>query len=211
NLILGATNAVGTGAISFNGGVLYLAADNTLNGNAISATEGNVIKLGVEKDGNYILGNANLSSVAFTKVGEGTLVLKPTANFTKDITIESGVLEINKSADTSLANIEGTLKGAGTLLVSGTNKLIIEHNNALSNFTGTIEVRGGILNFKNNTGGTAGANTILLKSGTILQMDWQEGTMSSNLICEGAVTLHLEGGGGSFKTDFTGSITLASA
>ncbi|MEG2328364.1 MAG: autotransporter-associated beta strand repeat-containing protein, partial [Akkermansia sp.] len=70
-LILGATNAAGTGDISFDGGTLYIGADNALNGNIISATTGKTINLGVAAGGSYALGNVNLSSVAFTKVGEG--------------------------------------------------------------------------------------------------------------------------------------------
>ncbi|MEG2248838.1 MAG: autotransporter-associated beta strand repeat-containing protein, partial [Akkermansia sp.] len=209
-LILGATNAAGTGDISFDGGTLYIGADNALNGNIISATTGKTINLGVAAGGSYALGNVNLSSVAFTKVGEGSLILTPTADFTQAITIAAGALEINKSAGS--VSMSGVLSGAGKLVKSGTGTLVLSGTNT---YSGGTSLNIGTLQISNSSALGTGMTTV--KSGATLEatsamtlnvskLDIQKGSILKH--GANAITLNTDSTTSTFNGDFNGAATL---
>ncbi|MEG0024604.1 MAG: autotransporter-associated beta strand repeat-containing protein, partial [Akkermansia sp.] len=166
NLILGAANAAGSGEISFNGGTLYLAKDNVVNGNVLSATAGHTVNLGVASGGNYALGSSNLANLALNKVGDGSLILTPTTNFTQAITITAGTLEINKA--TGSVSMAGALAGAGKLIKSGAGTLIINSSSlaaGVSSLSGDTVVKAGTLQLGSN--GIDQNATVALGTGSI--------------------------------------------
>ncbi len=164
-LSVGADTNLGTGALTFNGGILditgataFTSGKNvTLNGNGtiqVDNTAGASITTGMTGGG------------AFTKSGNGTLTFGSQQTYTGGTTISGGILDL-----TGGGGAAGTIRGIATINAGGTMRLstgdAVGYQTGLNNLN-TININaGGTMNINSTANQTLGSATINMTGGAI--------------------------------------------
>ena len=227
-LVASADHAFGTGSMSFNGGVLYLGADNVLIANELAGS----VKIGVEGADTVYQWNAGNASklggegaVAFTKVGDGTLKIDHAAEttYTNAIVIESGAIQF-AGASGSPVLLNNSISGAGDIIKTGNSDLRIMGNASIG-ISGNIVLKDGAkLNLTDAAATLSlGTGAVVLDKGEIL-MGNKDLTLSTRVEMKddsvitnngGGKTLTLNGGldiaSGktlTFKTDYKNGLVV---
>ena len=150
-MAVGNSGALGTGALTFaNGTTLQATAPGLSIGNAMTLAASSTI----DTQENILVLSGTLSGGAFTKTGNGTLVLSGVNTYTGGVTVSAGTLQ--GTADSLRGNIlnnaavsfagggtyAGNMSGSGSLTKVGPGTLILSGSNS---YTGGTTVTDGVL------------------------------------------------------------------
>jgi autotransporter-associated beta strand protein len=212
NTALGGTSGTG-GAVTLNGGTLRLTAGAT-NTHAFTIGAGGAAMNVVAGTGQYYFNTANalLGSGALTVTGSGTLT-KNSGNVRVDHTNTfSGNLNV-KDGGIFEYGVANAIASGAAININSQGEFALQNGVTLSN---AITVDGGRLSFENGNGGVySGPITINSGGAEITLQDWygsgvHNGTISSTMTGDGAITVDAGTGGGGTLT-FQGFNATASA
>jgi outer membrane autotransporter protein len=158
----GNNNAVGTGMVTFDGGIFRAAANNLnfVNNFAVNTAGGEIDTNGNTLTISGVIANGNGTSGTLTKSGLGTLILTAQNTYTGATHIDQGALQLNAmnalsnatavsvaaGASFNLNNFDQTiasLAGAGNVML-GAALLTTGGDNSSTTFSGAISGTGGL-------------------------------------------------------------------
>ncbi len=232
-LAYGVSDALGSGGVTINGGILDLGADHSDTVGTVTLTSGSITGTGTStltSNANYAVSSGSISvilggSVGLTKTTTGVATLSGANIYTGATTISAGTLRLggdnsissasavtlSSGATFDLNNFDdaiGSLAGTGGSVTLGTGMLTVGANNSTTTFSGIINGSGGLTKTGSGTFTLSGANTYTgattISNGTLT-------LGAANVIADtSAVTV---GGGATFnlnnKSETVGSLAGA--
>jgi len=197
-----------SGPVSIIEGELLIDWEHNLGIGTSPITISSGAMLDITSDNNITLSRTIAGAGRLSKGGSGTLNLSQMSNYTGNIDIRAGIMNISQSAALSLP---GVISGAGGLIKSGTGRLTLTGANT---YRGITNIEAGILQVGNGTSGsiqstasliTAAGTTIEFNPGTQTAAATFDKniTGAANIVKSGANPLTLSG-----ANTFTGTTTV---
>lgn len=196
---IGHNSALGTGAVTINGGSIGTMAGS------VAKTITNTLVAG----GNFTLGVTGGAGTTFNgglDLGNATRTITMAKDATLGGAISNGTLVLD-SANTNSLTLTGTSTHTGGTTIQGSSSLIIGANNALAD-SGAVTVAGGTLNlgaFSDTVGAVTVTSGGITGSGTLTASSYTMNNASNVVV--GAVLA----GSGAFNKSGAGVLTLSNA
>jgi len=231
SLILGTNNALGSGAVTVNGGTLDIAGFNDTVG-VVTLTSGSITGSGGTLTGSsYTLNNTTATSItailggagAMTKTGAGTATLSGANTYTGLISVDVGTLRATTSANALGTGAASLGLGGGTLELANDTGLAFDRNTTV---TASSTIKSDVLT-PSGPGVTHTLGTLTLTTGTLtitkgdnvgsgvagLTFGAVTSGNNANVIAPGAGTLVTiasfgTGGNREFRVDGAGDLTV---
>lgn len=182
-LAYGVSDALGSGGITINGGILDLGVDHSDTVGTVTLTSGSITGSGTStltSNANYAVSSGSISvilggSVGLTKTTTGVVTLSGANIYTGATTISTGTLRLGTDNSVSAASAVtvssgaifdlndfddaiGSLAGAGSVTL-GSGTLSVGANNSSTTFSGIISGSGGVTKTGSGIFTLSGANT----------------------------------------------------
>jgi autotransporter-associated beta strand protein len=184
-LSYGVADALSSGAVTVNGGILAVGNFSDTVG-AVTLTSGSITgDTGVLTGTSYALDGAENTSVsailggtgALTKTGAGTATLSGSNTYTGDTTVSGGVLSLSGGA---------AIADTNTLLIIDNGKVDLASNETVDKlFIGGVQQAPGAYTSAHASNAFTGSGTLQVTSGPAGFSSWITGTFANGTVPEG--------------------------